>query len=66
MTVVDAAGKFRGQMQWQSASLVGTRALSIQLAMATLALQTAIAETTTAVERVEGKVDQILNLAQAR
>ncbi|SEB29961.1 hypothetical protein SAMN04490239_0170 [Rhodococcus koreensis] len=65
MTVVDAAGKFRGQMQWQSASLVGTRALSIQLAMATLALQTAIAETTTAVERVEGKVDQILNLAQA-
>ncbi|UNN05178.1 hypothetical protein [Rhodococcus opacus] len=65
MTVVDTAGKFRGQMQWQKASLAGTRALSIQLAMATLALQTAIAETTTAVERVEGKVDQVLNLAKA-
>lgn len=65
MMVADAAGKFRGQMQWQQASLAGTRALSIQLTVAVIALQTAIAETTHAVERVEGKVDAILNLAKA-
>ncbi|WP_342660829.1 hypothetical protein [Rhodococcus ruber] len=65
MTLTDAAGKFRGQMQWQQASLAGTRAISIQLTIATMALQTAIAETTKAVERVEGKVEAILSLVNA-
>lgn len=65
MTVTDVAGRFRGQMQWQPAQLVGTKALSLQMAVATIALQTAIAETTAAIERVEGTVDQVLNLAKA-
>ncbi|MFD3707106.1 hypothetical protein ACFWUP_28555 [Nocardia sp. NPDC058658] len=65
MTVTDVAGRFRGQMQWQPVQLAGTKALSLQMAVATIALQTAIAETTAAIERVEGTVDQVLNLAKA-
>lgn len=65
MTLTDAAGKFRGQMQWQQASLVGTRAISVQLTMVAIAIQTAIAETTQAIERVDGKVDALLALANA-
>ncbi|GAD82888.1 hypothetical protein [Nocardia asteroides] len=65
MSLTDGAGKIRAQLQWKPVSLAGTKALSLQMTIATVALQTAIAEATAAVERVEGKVEQVLDLVKA-
>jgi len=64
-TVADAAGKFRGQIQWQSIALGPNQALAMQVAFATVALRTAIASVEAAVVRVQGAVDQILAIASA-
>ncbi|MFM1723920.1 hypothetical protein ABEU20_002493 [Rhodococcus sp. PAM 2766] len=65
MTVVDESGIFRGQLRWQSVALEPTQLLGMQMAMATVALRTAIASVEQAVEQVQGSVDTILALAEA-
>lgn len=70
-----SSGYFRGVFtdggitnlaQFQEVSLVAERALSIQMMMATVALRVAIGEVQQAVERVEGKVDDLVVLTKAR
>ena len=65
MTVVDEAGKFRQQLQWQKVPLGPTQALSMQLLAVQVALEVAIASVNESIARVEGKVEQVLVLAQA-
>ncbi|MFF8703604.1 hypothetical protein ACH4NS_37285 [Streptomyces mutabilis] len=65
MTVVDQAGKFRQQLQWQKVSLGPTQALSFQLIAVQVALSVAIASVNESIARVDGKVEQLLALAQA-
>lgn len=65
MTVVDEAGKFRQQLQWQKVPLGPTQALSLQLLAVQVALEVAIASVNESIARVEGKVEQVLVLAQA-
>lgn len=65
MTVVDEAGKFRNQLQWQKVALGPSRALSLQLLAVQIALSTSIASVEDAVVRVEGKVDRVLALVEA-
>ena len=64
-TVADAAGKFRGQIQWQSIALGPNPALAMQVAVVMIALRTAIASVEAAVARVQDTVDQILAIASA-
>ena len=65
MTVVDEAGKFRQQLQWQKVPLGPTQVLSLQLLSVQVALEVAIASVNESIARVEGKVEQVLVLAQA-
>ncbi|WP_371714763.1 hypothetical protein [Rhodococcus qingshengii] len=65
MTVVDEAGKFRQQLQWQKVPLGPNQALSLQLLAVQVALEVAIASVNESIARVEGKVEQVLVLAQA-
>ena len=65
MTVVDEAGKFRQQLQWQKVPLGPTQALSLQLLAVQVALEVAIASVNESIARVEGKIEQVLVLAQA-
>ena len=65
MTVVDEVGKFRQQLQWQKVPLDPTQALSLQLLAVQVALEVAIASVNESIARVEGKVEQVLVLAQA-
>lgn len=57
--------KFTQQLQWKSANLGPARLMSMQMVAVQIALKTAISEVESAVERVEGKVDELLRLAQA-
>ncbi|MBB3086665.1 hypothetical protein [Geodermatophilus sabuli] len=66
MAVRGEGGQFAGQLQWQSVSLGPEQALAIQNLTANLALRAAIADVARAVERVEGKVSQLLALAEAQ
>ncbi|MBW9208626.1 hypothetical protein KV100_03090 [Mumia sp. zg.B21] len=50
---------FAGQLVFQPVSLAAEQALAIQTAAVSIALRSAIADVQKAVERVEGKVDQI-------
>lgn len=65
MTLTDAAGRFVRQAQWQRVSMTGTQALAVQMTVTAIALQTTIASTAAAIERVEGKTDAILALVKA-
>lgn len=65
MTVVDEAGQFRNQLQWQKVALSPSRALSLQLLAVQIALSTSIASVEEAVVRVEGKVDRVLAMVEA-
>ena len=65
MTVVDQSGKFRNQLQWQKVPLGPTQALSLQLLAVQVALSAAIASVNESIARVDGKVEQLLVLAQA-
>lgn len=58
-------GKFIDQLQWKPASLTPQRLMSVQMVAVQLALKSAIADVEDAVRRVEGKVEQVLQLAQA-
>lgn len=65
MTVVNSKGKFAGQMQWQRVPLGPSQAMALQMFALQMALTSAIASVEEAVERVEGKVDEVLALAKA-
>lgn len=57
--------KFTKQLQWKPANLSPQRMMSMQMLAVQMALKSAISEVEAAVERVEGKVDEVLRLAQA-
>ncbi|OMB94477.1 hypothetical protein A5733_14930 [Mycobacterium sp. NS-7484] len=57
--------KFVSQLQWKQANLTPTRMMSLQMVAVQMALKTAIAEVEASVERVEGKVEEVLRLAHA-
>jgi hypothetical protein len=56
---------FAGNLDWKPVDLSPERALSLQAAAGQMALRVAVKEITTAVERVEGKVDKLVNLVEA-
>ncbi|OBK34245.1 hypothetical protein A5658_11480 [Mycobacterium sp. 1245111.1] len=60
-----ADNKFLHQLQWRPTAVNPAQLMSAQMVAVQLALKTAIAEVEEAVRRVEGKVDQVLKLAQA-
>lgn len=57
--------KFVSQLQWKHANLSPTRMMSLQMVAVQLALKTAIADVEQSVQRVEGKVEEVLRLAHA-
>lgn len=64
--VRDPSGKIRGILDFEKVGGLGAeQALALQTAAATLALRAAIADVQAAVERVEGKVDDVLGLLRA-
>jgi hypothetical protein len=65
MMVVNSKGKFAGQLQWQRVPLGPSQAMALQMFAVQMALKSAIASVEDAVERVEGKVDEVLALAKA-
>jgi hypothetical protein len=58
-------GLFLQQLQWAPTQIAPPQMLAVQLIATQLALKAAIADVEEAVRRVEGKVESILNLAQA-
>src|SRR6185369_6209421 len=64
-TVRSANGQFFANLDFQQVSLAPTRAISIQLAVATASLRAAMKDVERAVERVEGKVDDLAARAHA-
>ncbi|UCZ61897.1 hypothetical protein [Mycolicibacterium phocaicum] len=60
-----ADNRFVHQLQWKPANVSPTQLMSVQMIAVQLALQSAVGEITEAVKRVEGKVEQLLHLAQA-
>lgn len=65
MTTVGLDGKFLHQLQWRPVALGPTQMLSIQMLALQIALKAAIAEVDESIQRVEGKVDSVLKLAEA-
>ncbi|MCX8564018.1 hypothetical protein OS122_24285 [Mycolicibacterium mucogenicum] len=57
--------KYAKQLQWKPANLNPAQLVSVQMVAVQLALQSAVGEIADAVMRVEGKVEQLLQLAQA-
>ncbi|MCH9733552.1 MAG: hypothetical protein K0U78_03210 [Actinomycetia bacterium] len=58
-------GAFLQQLQWAPTQIAPPQMLAVQLIATQLALKAAITDVEEAVRRVEGKVDSLLNLAQA-
>ena len=58
-------GTFLQQLQWAPASVGPTQMMALQMMAIQVALKTAIAEVEQAVRRVEGKVEEVLQLAEA-
>lgn len=54
-----------GHLDWKPVSLGPEQALSLQAAAGQLALRAAIKEVTVALERIEGKIDKLADLAEA-
>lgn len=65
MTTRGVDNKFVEQLQWRPTSMGPQTLVSAQMVAMQLALKSAIAEVENAVHRVEGKVEQVLQLAQA-
>ncbi|MCW2654268.1 MAG: hypothetical protein JWR32_5244 [Mycobacterium sp.] len=65
MMTRNADGKFLKQLQWKSSSMGPQRLMSIQMIAVQIALSSAIAQVDESVRRVEGKVDAVLQLAEA-
>ncbi|MEO6500533.1 MAG: hypothetical protein ABIQ09_01320 [Jatrophihabitantaceae bacterium] len=59
-------GQFAGNYDLQSVTFDAQQAMSLQLAMATASLRAAIKDVAKAIERVEGKVDRLVALANAQ
>ena len=57
--------EFAGNLDWKSVDLGPEQALSLQAAAGQLALRAAIKEVTVALERIEGKIDKLADLADA-
>jgi hypothetical protein len=60
-----AQGRFAGTLEFRPVSLAASQAAALQLAAATIALRVAVENVQQAVERVEGKVDELLARARA-
>ncbi|ORV73321.1 hypothetical protein AWC07_02670 [Mycobacterium gastri] len=58
-------GMFLQQLQWAPTQIAPPQMLAVQLIATQMALRTAIADVEKAVRRVEGKVESVLNIAQA-
>jgi len=58
-------GLFLQQLQWRPAPIAPPQLMAMQVVATQIALKSAIAEVEHAVRRVEGKVDSLLQLAQA-
>lgn len=54
-----------GHLDWKPVNLGPEQALSLQAAAGQLALRAAIREVTVALERIEGKIDELADLAEA-
>lgn len=65
MFVHDGGGRIAGQLQWKRVPVGPSQAMAIQMFAVQMALKTAIASVEDAVERVEGKVNQVLALVHA-
>ncbi len=63
--LVNSAGKFVHQVQWQRVAMTSTQLTNIQLLAMQVALASAIASVEKSVARVEGKVERVLTLAEA-
>ncbi|MGV0836888.1 hypothetical protein [Mycolicibacterium thermoresistibile] len=59
-------GKFLKQLQWKSTSVSPQRLMGAQMIAVQIALTSAIAQVDESVQRVEGKVDAVLKLAEAQ
>jgi hypothetical protein len=59
------SGRIRGVLDFEKVSLGPQQVLTLQTAAVSLALRAAIADVQSAVERVEGKVDDVLGLLRA-
>lgn len=57
--------EFAGNLDWRPVDLSPEQALSLQAFAGQMALRAAIKELSDAVERIEGKIDQLADLAQA-
>ena len=57
--------EFAGNLDWKPVDLGPEQALSLQAAAGQLALRAAIKEVTVALERIEGKIDKLADLAEA-
>jgi hypothetical protein len=57
--------KFVSQLQWKHANITPARMMSLQMVAVQLALKSAIADVEESVQRVEGKVEEVLRLAHA-
>lgn len=57
--------KFVSQLQWKQANVTPARMMSLQMVAVQLALKSAIADVERSVQRVEGKVEEVLRLAHA-
>lgn len=64
-TLVDGAGKFTHQVQWQPVAMAPARMAAVQLLAVQVALAGAVASVEKSVARVEGKVERVLTLAEA-
>lgn len=61
-----ADGKFLQQLQWKPTSVTPQRLLGVQMIAVQIALTSAIAQVDESVQRVEGKVEAVLKLAEAQ
>jgi hypothetical protein len=63
--VQNVSGDFAGNLDWRPLNLGPEQALSLQAAAGQLALRAAIKEVQDALERIEGKIDKLADLAEA-
>lgn len=62
---VKRVGKYAGNLDWKKIDLGPEQALSMQAMAGQMALKAAIKEVVTAIERVEGKVDDLARMAKS-
>lgn len=65
MTTLGPDGRFLQQLQWRPAPIAPPQLMALQMVATQIALKSAIVDVERAVRRVEGKVDRLLQLAEA-